>query len=138
LRLISGLEELSSGDMFINGKNMKYTPANLRHVNMVFQSYALFPHMTVFENIAFGLRCKKVPSREINERAEQALRMVKLEALRSRKPNQLSGGQQQRVAIARALINNPRLILADEPTGNLDSTSSQEIMEIISGLRAYP
>lgn len=135
LRLISGLEELSSGDIFINGKNMKYTPAHMRHVNMVFQSYALFPHMTVFENVAFGLRCKKVPSHEINERVEQALRMVKLEPLRARKPNQLSGGQQQRVAIARAVVNQPLVLLLDEPLSALDSSLRKDMQIELKSLQ---
>lgn len=120
LRMISGFEEPTQGDIFINGKNAKGLPPHERHVHTVFQSYALFPHMTVFENIAFGLRCNHVPESEIPPRVEEALRMVKLESLSQRKPTQLSGGQQQRVAIARAVVNRPLVLLLDEPLSSLD------------------
>ncbi|MFN7098173.1 MAG: spermidine/putrescine ABC transporter ATP-binding protein PotA [Gammaproteobacteria bacterium] len=120
LRMISGFEEPTSGDIFIDGKNAKGMPPHERHVHTVFQSYALFPHMTVFENVAFGLRCNKVPEAEIKPRVEEALRMVKLENYGKRKPAQLSGGQQQRVAIARAVVNRPLVLLLDEPLSSLD------------------
>ncbi|MBX3709557.1 MAG: spermidine/putrescine ABC transporter ATP-binding protein PotA [Gammaproteobacteria bacterium] len=120
LRLISGFEEPTQGTIRIDGKDVSGLPPHQRHIHTVFQSYALFPHMTVFENIAFGLRCQKVPPQEIKERVTNVLKMVKLEKFAQRKPSQLSGGQQQRVAIARAAVNRPRVLLLDEPLSSLD------------------
>lgn len=120
LRLISGFEEPNSGKIFIDGKDVDGLPTHLRHVNTVFQSYALFPHMNVFDNVAFGLRCKRLNNDEIQQRVAEALRMVKLDAFGHRKPHQLSGGQQQRVAIARAVVNKPLVLLLDEPLSSLD------------------
>jgi spermidine/putrescine transport system ATP-binding protein len=120
LRLLSGFEKPDSGEIFIDGKNMAQVPANQRHVNTVFQSYALFPHMTVLENVAFGLRCQKVPNEEIVPRVMEILATVRLEKFADRKPESLSGGQQQRVAIARALVNRPLVLLLDEPMSALD------------------
>ncbi len=120
LRLISGFEEPSRGSIFIDQKDVRGLPPHHRHVNTVFQSYALFPHMTVFDNIAFGLRCQHVPAAEITSRVNDVLKMVKLEKHALRKPDQLSGGQQQRVAIARAAVNRPRVLLLDEPLSSLD------------------
>jgi spermidine/putrescine transport system ATP-binding protein len=120
LRLISGFETPNSGTILLNGQNVDGLPPNLRHVNTIFQSYALFPHMTVFENVAFGLRCKHLPKDEIQDRVQEALRIVKLETFGERKPHQLSGGQQQRVAIARAVVNKPLVLLLDEPLSALD------------------
>jgi spermidine/putrescine transport system ATP-binding protein len=120
LRLISGFEEPTSGKIFIAGKNVDGLPPHLRHVHTVFQSYALFPHMTVFENVAFGLRCQKLPKQEIDDRVAEVLKVVKLEKYAQRKPDQLSGGQQQRVAIARAVVNRPLVLLLDEPLSSLD------------------
>ena len=120
LRLISGFEDPTAGKIFINGNNVDGLPPHLRHVHTVFQSYALFPHMSVFENVAFGLRCQKLPKQEIDARVNEALKTVKLEKYALRKPGQLSGGQQQRVAIARAVVNRPLVLLLDEPLSSLD------------------
>jgi spermidine/putrescine transport system ATP-binding protein len=120
LRLISGFEEPTTGKIFIGGKDVDGLPPHLRHVHTVFQSYALFPHMTAYENIAFGLRCQKLPKKEIEERVAEVLKIVKLEKYAQRKPDQLSGGQQQRVAIARAVVNRPLVLLLDEPLSSLD------------------
>lgn len=120
LRLISGFEDPTAGSIFIDNKDVNGLPPHQRHVHTVFQSYALFPHMTVFDNVAFGLRCQKVPSAEIETRVMDALNMVKLTKYAQRKPTQLSGGQQQRVAIARAVVNRPRVLLLDEPLSSLD------------------
>lgn len=120
LRLLSGFETPSSGTILMNGEDVSSLPPHLRHVNTVFQSYALFPHMNVFDNIAFGLRCKRLPKAEIEQRVMEALKMVKLESFVHRKPQQLSGGQQQRIAIARAVVNKPLILLLDEPLSSLD------------------
>ena len=120
LRLISGFEQPTTGKIFINGKDVEGLPPHLRHVHTVFQSYALFPHMTVYENVAFGLRCQKLPKAEIEARVTEVLKIVKLQKYAQRKPEQLSGGQQQRVAIARAVVNRPLVLLLDEPLSSLD------------------
>ncbi|MGD0465132.1 MAG: spermidine/putrescine ABC transporter ATP-binding protein PotA [Gammaproteobacteria bacterium] len=120
LRLISGFETPSNGTVLMNGKDVSGLAPHLRHVNTVFQSYALFPHMDVFDNVAFGLRCKNLPKPEIEHRVREALRMVKLDNFANRKPSQLSGGQQQRIAIARAVVNQPLVLLLDEPLSSLD------------------
>jgi len=120
LRLISGFEEPTQGKVFIDNKDVSGLPPHRRHVHTVFQNYALFPHMTVFENVAFGLRCQKCSEAEIQERVSDVLKMVKLESFLERKPDQLSGGQQQRVAIARAVVNRPLVLLLDEPLSSLD------------------
>jgi spermidine/putrescine transport system ATP-binding protein len=120
LRMIAGFEEPTSGRILLHGRDMVGVPPYRRDVNMVFQQYALFPHMDVFENVAFGLRRKKVDRNEIKRRVAEALALVELEGRERRKPRQLSGGQQQRVALARALVNRPRALLLDEPLGALD------------------
>ena len=120
LRLISGFETPSEGTILMNGRDISGLPPHLRHVNTVIQSYALFPHMNVFDNVAFGLRCQKLPKDEIEYRVQEALKMVKLQDFTKRKPSQLSGGQQQRIAIARAVVNQPLVLLLDEPLSSLD------------------
>lgn len=120
LRMIAGFEEPTSGDIFLEGKPLTDVPPYQRDMNMVFQQYALFPHMTVEQNILFGLKMKKVNAAEQKQRLEEVLQYVQLTELRKRMPKQLSGGQQQRVAIARAIINNPKVLLLDEPLGALD------------------
>jgi spermidine/putrescine transport system ATP-binding protein len=120
LRMVAGFEEPTAGRVLIDGADVAGLPSYRRPTNTVFQSYALFPHLSVGDNVAFGLRRKKVPKREISERVEAELERVGLAAEINRKPNQLSGGQQQRVALARALVNLPKVLLLDEPLGALD------------------
>jgi spermidine/putrescine transport system ATP-binding protein len=120
LRMIAGFVTPDSGRIVLHGRDVTAVPANQRPVNMVFQQYALFPHMSVYDNVAFGLRVKRVPRDEHRDRVHEFLRVVALEGLERRRPRQLSGGQQQRVALARALVNRPAALLLDEPLGALD------------------
>ncbi|MCL5676871.1 MAG: ABC transporter ATP-binding protein [Firmicutes bacterium] len=120
LRMIAGFEYTTQGEIVINGVPMGNRPPYERDVNTVFQNYALFPHMSVFENVAFGLTLKKVPRDQIRQRVARVLEMVQLAGFEDRRPRQLSGGQQQRVAVARALVMNPKVLLLDEPLGALD------------------
>jgi spermidine/putrescine transport system ATP-binding protein len=120
LRMIGGFEEPSRGTVFLGGRDVTDQPPYKRDVNTVFQSYALFPHLNVFENVAFGLRRRKVAKGEVTSRVDDALRLVEMTGFETRKPGQMSGGQQQRVALARALVNHPKVLLLDEPLGALD------------------
>ena len=120
LRIIAGLEQPDAGSVWLDGREVTGLEPNQRDVNTVFQNYALFPHMNVAENIGYGLKLKKVPKNEIKKKASQMLELVQLEGYEKRKPSELSGGQKQRVAIARALVNNPKVLLLDEPLGALD------------------
>ncbi|MFF3501574.1 ABC transporter ATP-binding protein [Streptomyces sp. NPDC003247] len=120
LRMIAGFEEPTRGQILLHGHDMVGVPADKRDVNMVFQSYALFPHLSVADNVAFGLRRKRVPKDEVRDRVQKILRTVELADKADRRPSRLSGGQQQRVALARALVNRPRALLLDEPLGALD------------------
>ncbi|PDO88140.1 spermidine/putrescine ABC transporter ATP-binding protein PotA [Kosakonia pseudosacchari] len=135
LRLIAGLESVDAGHIHLDAQDITHVPAEHRHVNTVFQSYALFPHMTVFENVAFGLRMQKTPAQEITPRVTEALRMVQLDEFAQRKPHQLSGGQQQRVAIARAVVNKPRLLLLDESLSALDYKLRKQMQNELKALQ---
>ena len=120
LRMIAGFESITSGSILVEGEDVENKEPYERNVNTVFQTYALFPHMTVFDNVAYGLRIKKVPKEEVKKRVTEMLGLVQLGGFEKRFPSQLSGGQKQRVAIARALINKPKVLLLDEPLGALD------------------
>src|SRR6266487_1791488 len=135
LRMIAGFEYPSAGEICLNGQPIGGTPPFQRNVNTVFQSYALFPHMNVTENVAFGLEMKKVLKVEIGTRVDQALEMVRLSGYGERRPRQLSGGQQQRVALARALVNRPDVLLLDEPLGALDLKLRKEMQLELKGLQ---
>src|SRR3954470_23080559 len=127
LRMIAGFERPDEGRIVLQGSDVTTVPANRRPVNMVFQQYALFPHMSVYDNVAFGLKVKRVPRNEHRERVEEMLRVVSLEGLGKRRARQLSGAQQQRVALARALVNRPAALLLDEPLGALDLKLRKEM-----------
>ncbi|SFV38039.1 multiple sugar transport system ATP-binding protein [Devosia crocina] len=121
LRMIAGLEPITGGDLLIDGQRMNEVPAARRGIAMVFQSYALYPHMSVYQNLAFGLETAKMPKAEIESRVQRAAEILKIEPLLKRKPKQLSGGQRQRVAIGRAIVREPKIFLFDEPLSNLDA-----------------
>lgn len=127
LRLLAGFEEPDHGDIFIEGRSMQSIAPNHRPVNLVFQNYALFPHLTVFKNVAFGLEMRRIAQSEVKSRVGAALEMVRLHDKPDRLPSQLSGGEQQRVALARALVNRPAVVLLDEPLGALDQQLRQDM-----------
>ena len=134
LRIIGGFVEPNQGEIYFDGKKINGVPPYKRNVNTVFQRYALFPHLNVFDNVAFGLNIKKMDKKVIEQKVRSMLKMVGLVGFENRNINQLSGGQQQRVTIARALVRNPPLILADEPTGALDSHTGREVLGMLQEL----
>jgi len=136
LRLIAGFEEPDAGEVLLRGKDVRGDPPFARNVNTVFQDYALFPHMSVQDNVEYGLRVKQVAKPERRTRANEALAMVRLEGYNSRKPGQLSGGQRQRVALARAIVNRPQVLLLDEPLGALDLKLRQEMQIELKRIQA--
>lgn len=131
LRMISGFEYPTSGSVFIGERDVAKIPPNKRGISMVFQSYALFPHLNIWENVAYGLKVAKVSQDEVVRRTNAVMELMQLTGMERRFPNQLSGGQQQRVAIARALLSNPAILFADEPTGNLDSRTGADIIRLL-------
>ncbi len=134
LRMIAGLEEISFGDLYIDGRLVNDVEPKDRDIAMVFQNYALYPHMTVFENMAFGLKLRKVPKDEISRKVEEAARILDITHLLDRKPKALSGGQRQRVALGRAIVREPQVFLLDEPLSNLDAKLRAQMRTEISKL----
>jgi multiple sugar transport system ATP-binding protein len=134
LRMIAGLEDISEGELYIDGELMNDVPPKDRNIAMVFQNYALYPHMTVYENMAFGLRIKKVEKSEIDRRVHEAARILDIEKFLDRKPKALSGGQRQRVAVGRAIVRNPKVFLFDEPLSNLDAKLRVQMRAELSDL----
>ena len=135
LRMLAGFEKPTEGTILLDGEDISQVPPHLRPINMMFQSYALFPHMSVEKNIAFGLKQDKLPKNEINDRVEEMLELVQLTEFAKRKPDQLSGGQRQRVALGRSLAKRPKLLLLDEPLTGIDPVSVEEIKIIIKKLK---
>jgi spermidine/putrescine transport system ATP-binding protein len=135
LRLIAGFEQPSCGEIWMAGERLDVAPAHKRRVNTVFQHYALFPHLSVRDNVAYGLRVKGTPAAEIGGRVEEALRMVKMNDFANARPSRLSGGQQQRVALARALVNRPQLLLLDEPLSALDANLRKQMQSELKALQ---
>ena len=134
LRMIAGLEEITTGDLFIDGKRMNEVEPKDRDIAMVFQNYALYPHMTVFDNMALGLKLRKVPKEEIEQKVLEAAKILDLEQLLDRRPKALSGGQRQRVAMGRAIVRNPKVFLMDEPLSNLDAKLRVQMRAEIASL----
>jgi ABC-type Fe3+/spermidine/putrescine transport system ATPase subunit len=135
LRMVAGLEEPSEGDIFINGVRINDTPIHKRNLGMIFQNYALFPHKTIFENVAFGLKYRNVSKEEIHTKVTRALEMVRLPGVEKRMPSQLSGGQQQRIAMARAIVIEPDVLLMDEPLSALDENLREEMRREVDNLQ---
>jgi ABC-type Fe3+/spermidine/putrescine transport system ATPase subunit len=135
LRLIAGFEQPTAGEIWMSGERLDMLPPYKRRVNTVFQNYALFPHLSVRDNVAYGLRVKNTPANEIGGRVDEALRMVKMEEFVASRPSKLSGGQQQRVALARALVNRPQLLLLDEPLSALDANLRKEMQGELKALQ---
>lgn len=135
LRMIAGFNEITSGEVLISENKINDTPAHKRNIGMVFQNYAIFPHMSVFENVAYGLKARKVPKTEIKERVLNALDMVEMRDQATKEPSELSGGQQQRVALARAIVIHPEILLMDEPLSNLDAKLRVKMRSTIKKLQ---
>ncbi|MBT8369856.1 MAG: ABC transporter ATP-binding protein, partial [Deltaproteobacteria bacterium] len=135
LRMVAGLEEPTEGDIFIKGVRINDTPIHKRNLGMIFQNYALFPHKTIFDNVAFGLKYRDVSKGEIKEKVTRALEMVRLPGVENRMPNQLSGGQQQRIAMARAIVIEPDVLLMDEPLSALDENLREEMRREVDNLQ---
>jgi len=135
LRMVAGLEEPTEGEIFIKGKLVNNVPIHKRNLGMIFQNYALFPHKTIFDNVAFGLKYRNVPKEEIKEKVERALEMVRLPGVENRMPSQLSGGQQQRIAMARAIVIEPDVLLMDEPLSALDENLREEMRVELGNLQ---
>lgn len=134
LRMIAGFNSIEGGDIFFNEKRINDMDPSKRNIGMVFQNYAIFPNLSVRDNVAFGLKNRKVDKAEIKKRTDEFLNLMQIMQYADRMPNQLSGGQQQRVSIARALVRNPPVILADEPTGALDSHTGREVLGLLQQL----
>lgn len=135
LRMIAGFNPIDEGEILFNGKVINHIPAHKRNTGMVFQNYAIFPHLSVFDNVAYGLRARKVPTAEMKKRVEESLDMVQMLEYKDRQPSQLSGGQQQRVALARAIVIHPRVLLMDEPLSNLDAKLRVQMRTTIKKLQ---
>jgi len=129
--MIAGLEFPTTGDILVGGRRVNDVPIHKRNLGLVFQNYALFPHKTIGENIAFGLKYRGVPKEDARKKVTEALNIVRLPGVEERFPTQLSGGQQQLVGVARAIVGKPKLLLADEPTGNLHSSQGEEVMDML-------
>ena len=135
LRMIAGFNSIEGGDFYFGDKRINDVPAHKRDIGMVFQNYAIFPHLSVRDNVAYGLKARKVPAREIKPRVDEALKLVQISHLADRKPNELSGGQQQRVALARAFVIEPSVLLMDEPLSNLDAKLRVQMRSVIKKLQ---
>ncbi len=135
LRMVSGFETPTSGEIYLGDENVVSVPANKRNIAMVFQSYALFPHLTIYENVTYGLKLRKLPKEEIQERADKAIKLMRLEKLKDRLPAHVSGGQQQRVALARAVVIEPKVLLFDEPLSNLDAKLREYMRDELRNLQ---
>ncbi|MBQ6558957.1 MAG: ATP-binding cassette domain-containing protein, partial [Clostridia bacterium] len=135
LRMIAGLEEISEGDLYIGGRRVNDVAPKDRDIAMVFQNYALYPHMTVYDNMAFALKLRKTPKDEIKKRVTEAAKILDIEHLLDRKPKALSGGQRQRVAMGRAIVRNPKVFLMDEPLSNLDAKLRVEMRTVIKEIQ---
>jgi iron(III) transport system ATP-binding protein len=135
LRMIAGFNSIEGGDFYFGDKRINDVPAHKRDIGMVFQNYAIFPHLTVRENVAYGLKARKIPAKDIKPRVDEALELVQISHLADRKPNELSGGQQQRVALARAFVIEPSVLLMDEPLSNLDAKLRVQMRSVIKKLQ---